>query len=160
LRIFQSETFVVYDTVFYDSATSNQKESMYFKGNCTQSFSDEGSTLTPTSDTYYAQAYFGQSTNARNTFSGEMCFECDIIGLTGSFDFGIYGDITYSRNAVADGTHFKIIVKDETVTFYHDDTVTKTVALSTITSDKYSFFATVRGTTNSVTFKNVKIYPI
>ena len=133
---------------------------MYYKQNCTQSFSDEGSTITPTSNTYYAQCYIGQSTNARNTFSDGMCFECDITGLTGSFNFGIYGDIANSTNAVANGTKFKVTIKDGTVTFYRDTTVTKTVQLSAITSDKYSFFVTTRGTANNVTFKNVKIYPI
>ena len=158
--MFQSKTYETLDCLFYDPATSNEKESMYHKAVCTQSFGDDGSTLTTTSDTYFAQVYFGQSTNAKNTFSDGMCFECDITGLTGAFYFGINGSITSSVNAVVNGTKFKVTIKDGTVTFYQDNTVTDTVQLSTITSDKYSFFATKQKIGNTVTFKNVKIYPI
>ncbi|WP_407376638.1 hypothetical protein [Methanobrevibacter sp.] len=108
--IFQSETYSILDTLFFDDCTDNSKASSYYRYNNSvsePSFDETGMFVERTSNGN-GYLFIGQSNGTDNPYSLNFAIEFDVVSVTGDVRSGL-GNGTWDvvRNMSAND-HYKI----------------------------------------------------
>ena len=156
-----SETYELYDTLFYDIGTSAPAENTWVMNGFTPTYSTDGTTITSST---YATCFANKKGTGLNVYDWDspVCIEFDINGVD-STDAGvqIYDETnncsrTLAQLGVTGNNHVKIIVESNKIRYVIDD-VEKTSQQFDISIG--TFRVGFRGT-GTLTFKNFMIYPI
>ena len=142
------ETFVLYDCIYYDLATSDTTNK-YSKKNCNVTFDNDKLTMVRTENGECYMQYMTGASNPVSQYTGKTIrFECDIVEATANCHIRIYQQVNgvftnvYSPNT----TSGHLIVE------------------SSIDSDATSVLFRINGnslgTGGTCSFKNITIYPV
>lgn len=157
----QSETYNLYDTLFYDIGTSAPAENTWVMNGFTPTYSTDGTTLTSTE---FATCFANKKGTGVNVFDWDspVCIEFYIGQVNSSnADIQVYdntNNATRSFNVlgITGNNQIKILVESDKIRYFVDD-VEKTSSQITVTIG--TFRVGLRGT-GTITFKNFMIYPI
>ena len=159
----QSETYVLWDTLFHDEGTSEPATGTWVNTGFNASFSDNGTLLTATQTfcTYFANI---GSTSAIYDFASPFIVEFDLINFT-TGDFQIFDQTnnctrTFAELGCTSNNHIKI-VNHGTIVKYYVDGVEKT-------SKQFNYamgicrmgFRNTSSSQETIKFKNFVIYPV
>lgn len=154
----ESEIYVTLDTLFYDTGVTGTTQSSYIiQGNIiTKQITDDGTVISYNSDRY--GHLFIKSTSP--TFQSPLKIEFDIVSFTGESYFNIYDSDGEGRIRLNNTGHYEIIIPvDSNITATRDGnqiTVNPNNPIPNLA--RLSFFLV--GTGSTLTFKELKIYPI
>ena len=160
--MFQSETFDVWDTLFYDEATSNAKNQYWFSnrwGNI--SVSDSGTTIEELSSTpinYFISNIANSSTwGDRKLFNTNICVEFEVIEYNTGLRFIIHeSDSNYKQLPVNMGS-VKLEITNTNIKSTINGNVTNTPC--DFTNQVLLGFQTFNDSyLGKITFKNFKVY--
>ena len=165
-RILQSETYTVWDCTFYDDGVSTPHNTNYVnQNNIVVEYLSTGTKVysTSTSGSRYYRTSISSNTDWRDSstdYQIELDFEFEReSGSASNVGFGGNGvDLhTLFGSAVLTGSgHLKIITDGDTANFYLDDWTTP--VQKTMSSNNGLYFFIYKNA--SITFKDLKIYPI
>lgn len=156
-----SETYSLYDTIFYDKATEEPPLNTWVINGFTPTYSENGTTLTSTS---YATCFANKKNTGVNPidWDSSVCVDFYITGLDSS-DGGtqIYDNTnncarTFAQLGVTGNNHVKILVESDKIRYFVDG-VEKTSLQWNLSIG--TFRVGLRGT-GTITFKDFMIYPI
>lgn len=156
-----SETYELYDTLFYDSGTSAPPENTWVINGFETSYSENGTTLTSTS---YSTCFANKKGTGANPIDWDspVCVEFDIGNLNCS-DGGIqiYDNTNncsraFSQLGITGNNHIKILVESDKIRYFVDN-VEKTSYQYDLSIG--TFRVGLRGT-GTITFKDFMIYSI
>ena len=155
-----SQPSTITDCLFLDYATTGKKNTKY---NCNASFqmsdpTDNGTTLTCTSETSWGQYFHNQTNNTSKPQDIGTCIEFDVNAVT-NCDVQLQGDSLY-RYQITQTGHYKIVVDETHITTYKDGTQVDQKSTSTYISSTFAIKFAYRGIGQYITFANVMIYPI
>ena len=152
-----SETYNVWDTLFYDKATNGtgEKNTNWNESNATATPTSDGTVLSNSSDNF---GYY----RTTQTFNSPISIEFDIVySGTCGIDLNASGShrMTFSDLGVVTGKSIKLVYDGETIKCYIDgsSTPSKTFTPSESYSNfKFGFY--IRNSSSTLTYKNLKIY--
>jgi len=147
--VFLQETFVLYDCIYYDMATSDTSNK-YIKTHCNLTFDNDKLTMVRTENgECYVQYMTNSVSNPVSQYTGKTIrFECDIVEATANCHIRIYKQVNgaytsvYSPNATSGHLTIESAIDSDA-----------TSVLFRITGNSL-------GTNGTCSFKNIKIYPI
>jgi len=158
-----SQPYSIWDTLFYDNATSESNKWRNYSDRLTVTPSDDGTTLfrdASTSIGYYIA--YDTSTSQYVTFTTPFVIEFEVSGISSRSQCGVYFSVssdnnkTFSDMGVVNGDSVKIEYDGTTIKVYRNGGTSSTdISLSLTGNIKVGFFV---GATNYFTFKNFKIY--
>jgi hypothetical protein len=162
----QSETYEVWDTLFYDNGLTESSKWLNYADRLTVTPSSDGTTLFRDASSgtgYYIMYNRSASQNIDFTLPFSLEFEIDNISSKTQvgIDFiknGSDNNKTFNQMNINNGDSVKITFDGETIKVYKNGSSTSTdLSLSLSTPINLAFFVTA---TNYMTFKNLKMYSI
>ena len=162
----QSETYEVWDTLFYDNGLTESSKWLNYTDRLTVTPSSDGTTLFRDASSgtgYYIMYNRSASQNIDFTLPFSLEFEIDNISSKTQvgIDFiknGSDNNKTFNQMNINNGDSVKITFDGETIKVYKNGSSTSTdLSLSLSTPINLAFFVTA---TNYMTFKNLKMYSI
>ena len=167
IRILQSETYEVTDCVFFDKATDGTGEkntNCYNNSSSSLSVtpSSDGTVLQCLSDTGWGQYFFNQQNNSSKPNPIGTAIEFDVVSVT-NFAIQLNGNSQYGYTMTSTG-HYKITVDSTNIKVYKNVdgsyTELESKTTSSYISDYFQVKFSYRGTTQSIKYANMEIYPI
>jgi len=160
-----TETYTLYDYLFYDEATSDAKASTNYANVTTdRSYSENGTTLskTATSGTTYCNTLIGSSQtwfDSTKKYQVEFDFSWERDSTNSNVGFGFGSDHYNVHNwfggALTGSGHMKIITDGNTWTPYLDNVQKASVNITGTNGFAFHIYRT-----GSITFKDLKIWEI
>ena len=164
-----SETYEITDCGFYDKATDNTKASSYYNYNSLidVSYSDNGTKLTHSEDSttnrhfyYNSNAISSVQISGMYTILNNMAIEFDLTEINGTIDVYLT-DGSNSRGISLNSTgHYKITIDGERLHLFKDGVEQSLSGTVTMTGDNIRWSFLLNSYDESLTFKNLMIYPI
>ena len=160
-----SETYELYDTLFYDGGvTGNSNLSQWiYPSSISASVGSDGTTITSSSSsTQYFTANTG-STGDSNDFYAPFCFEFDIVSTNGDVGLIVWASGQNANKSFASfnltsNNHIRIEVHETQVRYFCDGVELTPLSITTTLPLRLGF--TLYNSSSVIKFKNVKIYPI
>jgi len=157
--MFQSETYSIWDTLFYDSGLND--------GTKNPNWTSSGNpTITPTANGTLVENTVSSIYQSTKSISGDFEAIVELTNIQDNIRVGAYGSSTYCRAIIYNTGFVKIRRENNVVKIYHStDGVNYTEVtydLNTLTSEdcKFTFYIYSTGTKCSGTYKDLKIYSI
>lgn len=160
-RILQSETYVLWDTLFHDEGFVEPPSGIWVNTGFTTSFSDNGTLLTATQTfcTYFANV---GSTSAIYDFASPFIVEFDLVSHTNG-EIQLYDGTTnctrsLSELGVTSNKKVKVVNDGSTVKYYVDDVEVTAKRYTASLGNCRVGFRVNSNALGNITFKNFKIY--
>lgn len=158
---FQSETYELIDSLFYQNGTTEPPTNTWVLNNFTAEYGSTGTTITSTT---FATCFANKPRTGVNVYDWDspVCIEFDVVSVTSTdADIQLYdntNNVTRSFNVlgITGNNHVKIVVESDKIRYFVDD-VEKTAQQYNLTMGTFRVGLRATGT---VTFKNFMIYPI
>lgn len=156
-----SETFVVWDTLFFDTGLDESKNSQWNvgQGSGTKELTENGLKISNPSDTTRYDLFVRQTGKTTNYYwNAPFCVEVDITEMIGNASrLQIFSNQTSEAlNVINSIGHWKIIYDGTTVTITKDNG-SPTTYTKNMPNARIGFYIVTGG---SITYKNFKIYSI
>ena len=153
--IFLQETFVLWDTLYHDEATTGNKNSNYIISTSGVSVGDATDNGTPITYTTNSKVYTPSSNSAQLQFSAPICVEFDVVEVSNVRLRFHQSDSLYSDVHLSTG-HYKIrIVENKKYVSKNGGTETESNFNYTST---FKMWMQSSSSTANITFKNLKVY--
>ena len=160
-RIHQSETYSLWDTIFYDNATSSNYNPNWKLGSSPVIDRDENGTTLSSPDTAWRNMTVSTNGVDNLHFSNPVCIEFDVVSLTNTCRMEIYYSTDYrflSTFANYGVGHYRVEYTITQQKVYVDDVLKQTV--NTNFTGRNPRLTLVVWNEGALKFKNLKIYPI
>ena len=166
---FVSEIYALYDCGFSDKATDNTKASSYYNYNrlIDVSYSDNGTKLIHSENSttnrhfyYNSNAISSVQISGMYTILNNMAIEFDLTEINGTIDVYLT-DGSNSRGIGLTSTgHYKITIDGERLHLFKDGVEQSLSGTVTMTGDNIRWSFLLNSYNESLTFKDLMIYPI
>ena len=164
-----SETYELIDCGFYDEAIDNTKASSYAHNDqLTVAYSLSGTTLTHINDNttnvhflYNDSAISSTKVSGYYTILNNMAIEFDLTELSGTQIEVYLTDGTNNRSAAITSTgHYKIVLDGQRINLFKNGEEQTLPGTTTMTGTNVRWSFLLNAYNESLTFKNLMIYPI
>jgi len=155
------ETFVLWDTVWFDVGVTGKKNEDWYRSNnnITVHTYDDGTLL---ESTQAVNIYANSTSNINRFLTDDFIIEFDVVSFSGNVNVRLAStngnyDWQFNNKSITDGSHIKLEYQDGSLTHTVDDNSPVTTATGLNGNLGVSFrFSTVQ----SLKYKNYKIYSI